>query len=1119
MTHQSEDHSPLYCLRGQTGYRGLLAFLALFLLLGFTASISPVGALGNAVALNGSGDDEEVRTLEPGIPIGREIAGGQKHSYQIVLKADQFLKVIVEQVSIDVVVVVIGPDGKVVTEFDSESMPRGMEPVTRVAEIDGDYLLIVQPRQRNARAGRYQIRIDELRAAMESDRALQEAHLLCEECLKKQVMGPPVESQTSIERALKIRERVLGPGHPDVAAALNGLGRLYRARREYAKAESLFQRALTIQENAFGPEHPALADSLNNLGHLYRNQADYARGEALFQRALVILKKSLGTEHPNYAFALHNLGLLYWSKGNYAKAEPLFHQALAIWKNALNPDHPDLGLANNGLGNFYRYRGDYVRAEMFYQNAISIWEKARGHDHDVARALNNLAILYRDLGNFEKAEHLANEALSIQEKVLGPDHSDLARTLNNLALLHHNRGEDQMAEPLAKRALAILQKIGERALGGEFSDAATSLNILALICRDRGDYPEAQKFFQQSLAILEKVFGRKHPYVADVLNDMAMLCATMGNTNQAVALQARANEIGEQNLALNLEVGTERQKQAYLAALSKQTDRTISLHLGYAIHDPAARKLAATIILQRKGRALDATSQSVGALRSRSDPVDRALFDQLSEIRSQIAGLVLGEPQRIASGQYHKRIKGLEDQAEKLEVDISRRSSEYRAHSLPITLEAVRAAIPAGAALVEFVSYRPFNDRRTSKEGGEQYGDPRYVVYVLSKEGDIQWKDLGAAGPIDKAIVLLREALRDPMSVDVRRLAREVDRKVFQPVRPLLAGATRLLISPDGSLNLIPFAALLNQRGQYLVERYSISYLTSGRDLLRLHVRRESRGGPLVIADPDFGRRSEDAAQVSEPQEDSLERNPDNEVGRKSPSSVFAEVYFRPLPYAAQEGEALQSLLPDSTLLTKREATKAALSQVRSPVLLHIATHGFFLEDPGGTAAAGRGTQAIDDDPERPLQQFESNLISIENPLLRSGLALAGANELKQDDNGIMTAMEMTGLNLWGTKLVVLSACDSGVGEVKIGDGVHGLRRALVLAGAETQVMSLWSVSDKATGELMVSYYRLLQQGQGRGDALRKVQLEMLKKANRRHPHYWASFIQSGEWANLDGNR
>ena len=139
--------------------------------------------------------------------------------------------------------------------------------------------------------------------------------------------------------------------------------------------------------------------------------------------------------------------------------------------------------------------------------------------------------------------------------------------------------------------------------------------------------------------------------------------------------------------------------------------------------------------------------------------------------------------------------------------------------------------------------------------------------------------------------------------------------------------------------------------------------------------------------------------------------------------------------------------------------------------------------------------------------------------MLRSGLALAGANEHKEEDNGILTALEVTGLNLWGTKLVTLSACDTGVGEVKNGDGVHGLRRALVLAGSETQVMSLWAVSDKATRELMVAYYRKLKQGQGRGEALRRAQLEMLKKVNRRHPYYWASFIQSGEWANLAGKR
>jgi CHAT domain-containing protein len=200
-----------------------------------------------------------------------------------------------------------------------------------------------------------------------------------------------------------------------------------------------------------------------------------------------------------------------------------------------------------------------------------------------------------------------------------------------------------------------------------------------------------------------------------------------------------------------------------------------------------------------------------------------------------------------------------------------------------------------------------------------------------------------------------------------------------------------------------------------------------------------------------------------------------------------------------------------STLLTRRRASKAALSKVQSPALLHIATHGFFLKDLKLASSDNPDNQSGSNDLQRKVLELEKNGIPIENPLLRSGLALAGANEQRPDDNGILTALEVTGLNLWGTKLVVLSACDTGVGEVKKGDGVHGLRRALVLAGSETQVISLWAVSDRATRELMVSYYRLLKQGIGRGEALRQVQLKMLKKVNRRHPYYWASFIQSGE--------
>ena len=338
----------------------------------------------------------------------------------------------------------------------------------------------------------------------------------------------------------------------------------------------------------------------------------------------------------------------------------------------------------------------------------------------------------------------------------------------------------------------------------------------------------------------------------------------------------------------------------------------------------------------------------------------------------------------------------------------------------------MQAAIPPDSALIEFASYRPFNAKAAKDD--EAYGQRRYVAYVLRRKGEIEWKELGEAKAINTAIETLRNTLRNPRRGDVKRPARAVDAKVFQPLRPLLGDMTRLLISPDGLLNLIPFAALVDERGRYVVERYSISYLTSGRDLLRLQVARESKGGPLVVAAPDFGGGSlVKASRLKKQQKDALA----GEVKAESARYAIRDLYFPPLPDAAQEGEALRSLLSGATLLTKRQATKTALSQMRSPRLLHIATHGFFLKDQNLTSADQRGAEALTDDPERALQRLERSGVRVESPLLRSGLALAGANESNEDDNGILTALEVTGLNLWGTKLVALSACDTGVGEVK----------------------------------------------------------------------------------------
>jgi len=221
----------------------------------------------------------------------------------------------------------------------------------------------------------------------------------------------------------------------------------------------------------------------------------------------------------------------------------------------------------------------------------------------------------------------------------------------------------------------------------------------------------------------------------------------------------------------------------------------------------------------------------------------------------------------------------------------------------------------------------------------------------------------------------------------------------------------------------------------------------------------------------------------------------------------FSNLYFAPLEGTRAEARNIQALFPEALVLTGGQASEAALDRLKAPKILHIATHGFFLLDSSRQAGLNKSAKAVE----------TADLL---NPLLHSGLALSGANLVKDGKReGILTALEASNLDLWGTKLVTLSACDTGVGEVKDREGVYGLRRSFFLAGAETLVMSLWPVSDNVTREMMTAYYTGLKKGLGRGDALRQAELSMMKRQGRQHPFYWASFIQSGEWANLDGQR
>jgi tetratricopeptide (TPR) repeat protein len=889
--------------------------------------------------------------------------------------------------------------------------------------------------------------------------------------------GQYSKAEPLYQRSLAIREQALGANHPNVAVSLNNLALLYVNQGQYSKAEPLVQRSLAILEQALGANHPDVAQSLNNLAGLYERQGQYSKAEPLYQRSLAIREQALGANHPDVATTLNNLAALYQAQGQYSKAEPLYQRSLVILEQALGANHPNVALALNNLAVLYEAQGQYSKAEPLYQRSLAIREQALGANHpDVASSLNNLAVLYHSQGQYSKAEPLVQRSLAIREQALGANHPDVAQSLHNLAALYEAQGQYSKAEPLYQRSLAIR----EQALGANHPDVAQSLNNLANLYQDQGQYSKAEPLYQRSLAIREQALGANHPDVATALNNLAVLYWSQNQTEPALTRLARALDIEETNLAQNLVIGSEEDKRAYLKTFSGSTHSAISFHLQFAPTNPQAARLALTTILRRKGRVLDTLSQALIRLRQQLSPADQERLTRLSVLRTQVAQIAFNPN---PTDQQRQQLQLLNTQAEQIEAELNRSSSAFAQTTQKVTLEAVQKAIPANAALVEFIEYYPFNPKAPQ---GQRWGSPRYAVYVLSATGEPRWADLGSASEIDALVAQYRSATLDPRRPlsETQAAARTLSAKIMAPVRQFVGTANHLLIAPDGQLNLVAFAGLVDEKNQYLIETYQITYLTSGRDLLRLQTAPPKANPPLIVANPTFDKPGTTAIQIAS-------------ADRSNPrSGDLAALRFGPLPGTAVEGEAIARLLPNARLFTQTQATEAVVKGTPNPRILHLATHGFFLK-PAPVTPARDGSQ--------PLPS--------ENPLLRSGLALAGFNVRQGGgDDGVLTALEMTGMDLRGTQLVVLSACETGLGDVQSGEGVYGLRRALTLAGAQAQVMSLWRVDDEKTKDLMVAYYQRLSKGEPRGEALRQTQLALLRNPQSAHPRDWSGFIFTGDW-------
>lgn len=1043
-----------------------------------------------------------ISLIAPTQAVEVEIASGESKSFSFNLRHGQYASVAVDcrRIDVNLTIELLDSSGAKIDRLYSDfEFPSVV--VELVANARGSYTLELENKDPVTKVTQTcQLKLGSPRDASERENSLQQARTLAYQASILSDADKNDEALQPAQHALELREQLLGPADASLEGPLFVLARISEAKSDYKQAASLYERALEVQEKATGRVSRKVWPILNNLSVVYLELDELDKSEEALNQTLEIGEKMYGPEHPMVANTLVNLGDFYDEKADYSRAENFYERAVAITEKNFGPKSRGLEIVLANLAGVTSERGDYAKAETIGQRAVSIAEQFGPNNGRLGLPLENLAEAYRLDGQPETAEPLYERALAIYEKTLGPQHPFVADTLSGLADIYRDRHDFDKAESYYQRSLAIREKD----FGEEHSAIGESLDHLGSIYRDRGDYTRAQSFFDRALAMREKVLGPEHPDVVETLNNLSILEIDKGEYREATNNLSRAIAISERNANINLLAGSERQKLDYLKLLSSQLDQAVTLNLLLTPEQPAARELAATTVLQRKGRVLDALSDTFKQIRMHASAEDQKLFDNFDDVTSRLAQLVLSGPQHMTLQEHQKRVTALRQEREQLEAEISRRSAEFRAASQVVTVASLRQTIPPDAVLLEFLRFDHFLAKGVTEK--ERLGESRYAAYVIRPSGEDFAQDLGTANEIDNAVSAYRESLRDPRRNDARQHARALQEKILQPLSSFIGNSSHLLISTDGELSLIPFESLVDQKGHYAIERYSITYLSTGRDLLRMGVQRTSNSPPVLIADPVFGEPGTSTlARAKTPA--NLLSSPMATRRSVTAADDLSTVYFAPLSGTAREAHAIQDLFPDAKAFTGSRATKAALRSLQAPALLHIATHGFFLRDAAQVETV-RGTRAI------------NASANIDNPLLRSGLALSGANLSKNGaDNGILTALEASNLNLWGTKLVTLSACDTGVGEVKNGEGVYGLRRAFFLAGTESLVMSLWPVSDYVTRELMIQYYSGLKQGLGRGEALRQAQLAMLKRKGRQHPFYWASFIEAGEWANLDGWR
>lgn len=860
--------------------------------------------------------------------------------------------------------------------------------------------------------------------------------------------------------------------------------------QDYKGAVRFFLPIYEGSKWVYGSETFATLSNLLGVCFYYLGKTKQA--ESLFLEALEIQKKILGDQHPDYATILNNLAALYKSQGTFDKAEPLLVEALRIIKKVLGEHHTDYALILNNLALFYVSQGSYENAESLHLEAMSIRKKNLGEQHPVyASSLNNLASLYKSQGEYDNAESLYFEALAIYKKTLGEQHPDYATVLSNIAGIYESQGIYNKAESLYLQAAAILKKH----LGEQHPFYATSLNNLATLYTRQGSYDKAESLYLEALEIRKKSLGEQHPDYASSLNNLAALYGSQGAYTKTEPLYAEAYKINKANLIDFFNRASQQQQESYWEA----NKYSFIWSYLWAKKQPSMQMLSYSTALLTKGLRLTSIANLQEYLISSQDTAVVNRYQQYLSVKRTL-GLEYSKP---ISGRIG--MAALEAEAEQLEKELVRRSAAFRdfKRSFEITHTEVQQALKPNEAAVEFVDYAYHN--------GKEWTDTTYYAALVLRPGWAMPKmvQLCEKRQLEQIIATNGQQRRAayveklygyrgrglPIAGNISNNLPNLYQLLWQPIDSLLGGVSTVHYAPSGLLHRLNLAAIAKNDTQRLGDVYDLRQLSSTRQLAQNSTFNSTTERSLLVGNVTYDADSTQLVAVN--------RSYSNTQGEQYAARNLAQSRggaWGALANTGPEIKTIAMLSPQADTLTAHRATEEAFYYYlgKQPRIVHLATHGFFYEPPQDTLQRKK---------DQPV------FTNATDALMRSGLVLAGANRVWQgkapvpnQEDGILTAYEISLKDLRQTELVVMSACETGLGDIKGSEGVFGLQRAFKIAGAKNIIMSLWQVPDKATRQMMeVFYTHYLREKKPIREAF-KLAVNHIKQQYE-EPYFWAGFV------------